>query len=287
MFKFSIALVSVMFSINVLAAESCIPVNDQKIVIGCTSDCDKPIKRAIKNIAKKRGYSVEIIDMYSENISEDLSSLDGMVIPGGVDVDPKHYKFAVEKDLREKIERLDYLVNYTKDGQRRDPFELKTLREYFQTKDNSTLPLLAICRGMQILSVSQGIPLYIDIKKELGIKNRRNLNDRIYIQDRGSLIGRVLQFDNFLGAKNHHQGLRVDYFKKYQKERWPEISITSTSNNGLIAESIEFKNRPIIATQFHPESDRGVEKDRIFSWMLEKSCEKSNLKQFVPNSPSL
>lgn len=277
MFKTTTTLLSIFFTIGALAS-TCKLENSAELKIGCTSNCDPLIKSSLRKVASKRGYKIKIVDMYKENISEDLSSLDGMIIPGGVDVDPKHYKFKVEADLRAKIESLDYLVSYTKDGQRRDPFELKTLKEYFSKAENKDLPLLAICRGMQILSVSQGIPLYIDIKKELGIKNRRNLQDRIYISDRSSLIGSILQFDNFLGKKNHHQGLRVAYFNKYKNKRWPNISITSTSNNGLIAESIEFKNRPIVATQFHPESDRGLERDRIFGWMLNESCEKKNAK---------
>ena len=252
---------------------------NEKIKIGCTSNCDPLIKKALRNRAKKKKYSISIVDMYNANMSFDLSTIDGMIIPGGVDVDPKHYKYAVEPDLRARIEELDHLVAYTRDGQRRDPFELQTLSDYFTNKANKDLPLLAICRGMQILSVSQGIPLYIDIKEELGINNRRHILDRIYIADRSSLIGSVLQYDNFLGYKNHHQGLRVDYFKKFQKTRWPEIQITSESNNGLVAESIEFKNRPIMATQFHPEKDKGVERDRIFDWILNESCENKNTKK--------
>lgn len=278
MFKtFTNLLMSVFFTMGAFAA-TCELDRNEALTIGCTSDCDPAIKSSLKKMARQKGYKIKIVDMYKENISDDLSSLDGMIIPGGVDVDPKHYKYKVEADLRAKIERLDYLVAYTKDGQRRDPFELKTLNEYFAKKENKDLPLLAICRGMQILSVSQGIPLYIDIKAELGIKNRRNLLDRIYISERSSLIGSTLMWDNFLGYKNHHQGLRVAYFNKYKKERWPNISITSTSNNGLIAESIEFKNRPIFATQFHPELDRGLERDRVFGWMLNESCEKKNAK---------
>lgn len=279
MSNFYVLLLSISISLSALASEQCSLNQNEVITIGCTSNCDPLIKKSLKKIAKKKGYSLKIVDMYKENISSDLSLIDGMVIPGGVDVDPKHYKFKVETKLREKIESLDHLVAYTRDGQRRDPFELKTLNEYFNNKKNEDLPLLAICRGMQILSVSQGIPLYIDIKAELGIKNRRNIQDRIYVTDRSTLIGSVLQFDDFLGYKNHHQGLRVDYFKKYQATRWPNISITSYSNNDLIAESIEFDGRPIIATQYHPEKDKGLERDRVFGWILNESCKNKKSKR--------
>lgn len=278
MFKYTLSAFITFFFLVGSSHASCKLEKGEKLKIGCTSNCDPLIKKSLKLIAKKKKYKIDILDMYNANLSYDLSTIDGMIIPGGVDVDPKHYKYKVEADLRARIEELDYLVAYTRDGARRDPFELQTLNEYFSKKENANLPLLAICRGMQILSVSQGIPLYVDIKKELGIKNRRHLLDNITIFDRSSLIGSVLQYDNFLGYKNHHQGLRVDYFKKYQKTRWPEIQITSESNNGLIAESIEFQNRPIIATQFHPEKDKGLERNRIFDWILDESCKNKKAK---------
>ena len=152
------------------------------------------------------------------------------------------------------------------------------MKNYFKDDDNKTLPLLGICRGMQMLAVSQGIPLYVDIKAELGIKNRRYLFDRVYIEDKDSLLKSILRFKSFLGYKFHHQGVRVDYFNRYKSERWPDIDITSYSNNNTIAESLEFKGRPILGTQFHPEIDFWSERKRIFSWLLNESCENKNKK---------
>ena len=251
---------------------------EQTLTIGCTSDCDRAIKNSLKKVARKHNQRVRFVDMWKKNIKQNFDSLDAIIIPGGIDIDPKYYKDDVEEDLRAHLDRLDYLVDYTRDGKRRDPFEMNVLGNYFSNKNNNKLPLLAICRGMQILTVSQGIPLYIDINKEIGIPNRRRLQDKISIPDSDSLIGQVLNYSSFYGYKNHHQGLRVPYFKKHQAERWPHIKITATSNKGRIAEAIEFDNRPIVATQFHPEIDRGDENSRIFSWVLDNSCKRNKSK---------
>lgn len=263
---------TLLLSINFAYSKSCKLAKDQTLRIGCTTKCKYFYKKALKRFAWKKGYNLEIVDMYKDSISQDLSGVDGIVIPGGADINPDLYKNKVEPDLRKKIEELDYLVDYSSEGDRRDPFEAEVLGSYFNDNSNKSLPILGICRGMQMLAVSQGIPLYVDIKAELGIKNRRYLMDRIHLEDENSLIKSILKYSHFWGYKYHHQGIRVDYFNKYQSERWPNIKITSYSNKKRIAESLEFEGRPILGTQFHPEIDFWTERKRIFSWLLNESC---------------
>ena len=121
-----------------------------------------------------------------------------------------------------------------------------------------------------MLAVSQGIPLYVDIESELGIRNRRYLFDRIYVNPDNSYMKVLFPNLTFLGFKRHHQGIRVDYFHD-KKARWPNIELTSYSNSKKIAESIEFSDRPILGVQFHPENDFGYERSRIFTWLLKKA----------------
>jgi len=269
---------TLLLSINFAYSKSCKLAKDQTLRIGCTTKCKSFYKKALKRFAWKKGYNLEIVDMYKDSISQDLSGVDGIVIPGGADINPDLYKNKVEPDLRKKIEELDYLVDYSSEGDRRDPFEAEVLGSYFNDNSNKSLPILGICRGMQMLAVSQGIPLYVDIKAELGIKNRRYLMDRIHLEDENSLIKSILKYSHFWGYKYHHQGIRVDYFNKYQSERWPNIKITSYSNKKRIAESLEFEGRPILGTQFHPEIDFWTERKRIFSWLLNESCLNKNKK---------
>lgn len=257
---------------------SCKLQRGESLTIGCSADCGWRIEKALKRYASKAGFKLNIVNMAERNINTDYSNLDGIIIPGGEDIDPVHYKNVVEEDLRRKIEELDHLVDYTDSGPIRDQFELEMLANYFNKTENKSLPLLGICRGMQILTVSQRIPLFIDINAELGIPNRRDRNDKIFVSEDDSLISELMTTKPFLAYKNHHQGLRVPYFKKYQAQRWPQISITAYSNNNLIAEAIEFKDRPILGVQFHPESDRGILRKKIFSWILDRSCRHKNKK---------
>ena len=200
--------------------------------------------------------------------------MDAIYIPGGADINPKYYISKVEKELQEKIKSLDHLVDYSDSGDRRDPFEYELLQKYFSNKSMAKTPILGVCRGMQMLAVSQGIPLYVDIKAELGIRNRRYKLDRVYVQSKDSEIAKIMRKSRFRGVELHHQGPRVDYFNKHKDERWPNINLTALSNRGRIAEVFEWTDRPVLGVQFHPEYTFGKVRRRVFRAFLNQACHK-------------
>jgi putative glutamine amidotransferase len=248
------------------------------IKIGCTKYCGKSTSKAIKKISKKLGYKVELSNIYSSNSTPDLTLIDAVIIPGGVDIDPSYYLSEVETDLREHIQSLDNLVVYSQDGKKRDPFEFNMINEYFNNSLLVQTPILGICRGMQMLGVSQGIPLYVDIKAELGVPNRYTDYERITIKTKDSELFKIIGSTEFKAVEKHHQGPRVDYFKEFKDQRWPNINMTAFSNNGKIAEALEWTNRPVLGVQFHPEYKRGSVQTSVFSWLLKQACHNSNSK---------
>jgi len=92
----------------------------------------------------------------------------------------------------------------------------------------------------------------------------------------GKSLMNELFSQSFKGFERHHQGIRVSYFNE-NAARWPQLQVTSYSNRGLIAESLEFKNRPVLGVQFHPENDFGFERNRIFGWLIDKAMERKRL----------
>lgn len=274
MFKHTLALLLLLFSFNTFAiqkSQSCSLDVNEVITIGCTWKCSKWNRWGLRKAERRAGYKVNIVNLYSENATPNLSSVDGILIPGGADINPKYYTPKVEPWLQEHIKSLDYLVNYSSEGDMRDPFEYNLLQEYFNKGEHALTPILGICRGMQMLTVSQGIPLYVDIKKELGFSNRRWKLDKIYVTNPESIVQSEVKDNIFRGVKYHHQGLRLDYFNKHQ-ERWPNLEVTSVSNRGKIAESLEFYDRPVLGVQYHPEWTFGKVRRGLFGWLLNRAC---------------
>lgn len=264
-----------------LALTNTAKAGNEILSIGCTTKCDIFYRAALRKAARSNHVNLKIIDL--SNVKKvQWESLDGILIPGGADINPQLYFSSIEQDLREYTQSLDYLVDYTVEGKKRDPFEYDLLKEYFSKEELKAFPIMGVCRGMQMLAVSQGIPLYVDIKTELGIRNRRYLYDRIHVENVESLMNKLFS-NSFYGFKRHHQGIRVAYYNEH-KDRWPHLHLTSYSNDGKIAESIEFLDRPIVGVQFHPENDFGHERKSLFGWFIKKSIENYHKKDFnIPN----
>ena len=253
---------------------------NESITIGCTYECNKFVRWGLKSAAKKLKYNLEIKNIYREDGQVFWNELDGVLIPGGVDIDPKYYTENLPEALQQKIKDLDKYVVYTAAGVKRDKFEFNLLKQY-QTNNNLTkFPIYGICRGMQMLGVSHGIPLYVDIEAELGFRNRMYVLDRVHYTTKESIMYDVMSGRKFRGLELHHQGLRVDYFNE-NKSVYPNLKITGLSNHGKIAEILERTDRPLLGTQFHPELTFGIKgtRKRIFKWFLSKACENKISKQ--------
>jgi len=238
------------------------------ITVGCSYVCDSDVSSSLREAAADQNLKIKILNLPSLN-SIPWSTLDGIVFPGGADINPQFYLNKVERELQDYTKNLDHLIEYTSEGKKRDPFEYNLLQE-IHTR-HTQLPVLGICRGMQMLAVSVGIPLYVDIKTELGIPNRRDLYDRVVIDESLTTIGSIFPELNLLGYKYHHQGIRVPYYLD-NKSRWPDISVTAFSNDRKIAESFEIRNRPVLGVQFHPENDKNNVRKAIFNWFISKAA---------------
>jgi len=229
-------------------------------------------------MALMKGYAIEIVNYKtSENISAWLDELDAVLIPGGADIHPEYYLDVVTPELAEYTRKNSHLVLYSSEGEERDPVEFEMLKLYSSQEKYANLPLLGICRGMQMMAVSQGIPLYLDLQTETGIKNRYYKFDKINVRQSSRLMSTLYRRKNFRGFKLHHQGIRMPYFN-YHQEEYPLVKVTATSHEGLIAEALEFSHRPALGVQYHPEKSSPRAARPIFDWFLTNACEYSKLK---------
>jgi gamma-glutamyl-gamma-aminobutyrate hydrolase PuuD len=238
------------------------------ITVGCTDECGENYKNAIHEVASGLGYKVSFT-VLAKNPSAEV---DAILSPGGDDIEPKHYVSGLPKVMKQKIEENYKKFGQTDDTQRaRDAFEIEFFKKYFSDKRYQRTPALGICYGMQMLGVSTGLPLYVDIQDELGIPNRRKLDDTINFTDK-SPLRKYFEGDTLQGRKNHHQAINLEYYKNNQP-KYKNLKFTATSNGGKIGEVMEFSNRRAIGVQFHPERSNDTAKAAVFSWLLETACQ--------------
>ena len=158
-------------------------------------------------------------------------SYDGLLLTGGGDADPA--LFGQENRGSRGIDRA------------RDAAEL-TLLDAFCGAEK---PVLAICRGHQVVNVWLGGALVQDLGPELVPFHQKKEGDQVHpVQaEKGSLLAR-LYGPVFLVNSSHHQGLgRLG--RGLRASAWAE--------DGVV-EAVEHENLPLICVQFHPERMTGA-----------------------------
>lgn len=165
-------------------------------------------------------------------IPEIVERLDGVILSGGSDIDPRLY----EEDPHPKLGNVNYL---------RDLFELKVLESALEKE----IPILGICRGLQLANIHFGGSLYQDIfsQKEgvIGHDNASmvpNLNHKVEIKS-GSFAEEIFQKGEIFVNSIHHQAI---------KELGEGLEAVAHSSDGLIEMVVDLE-RKFVGTQFHPE----------------------------------
>jgi len=190
-------------------------------------------------------------------IAECVRRSDGVMLTGGEDVEPRLYAGRMPNSLRQTVKT-------TPDGGRRDYRELLVIHEVFQQRK----PLLAICRGHQLLNVALGGTLYADLPSQRpDAINHRRLDcpgetvHEVRLTPH-SLIARIIGGKTLGVNSTHHQAVN----------RVAEpLTPTVVSGDGVV-EGLELKPRMarwlpfLLSLQFHPERlmDRYGEHREIF-----------------------
>ncbi len=184
---------------------------------------------------------------------------DGILFCGGEDVSPSFYGEVKQHDN-------------VHDDKPRDEFEFALLDRALERR----VPILGICRGVQMINVGFGGSLYQDMKEdaepqfehrqtELG-KTRQEATHSVLVTDEDSSLGAIVQGACRVNSL-HHQAI---------KRVGRGLKVTAHSEDGFV-EAVESADEYpfLMAVQWHPEEmvDHSPEQCKIFVRFLAKCRE--------------
>jgi len=191
-------------------------------------------KSSLNYINWIEGDNIIILDAYTiQNTDSILAFADGIILTGGEDINPLEYNDTINLAVCGDI-------NY-----KRDTLE----RKLFDFALKNKIPLIGVCRGMQMMNVASGGSLYGDIPTEIGTtvihRNNGEVMHDIVLCDTSSLIFSTGS-DTIMVNSWHHQGLKI----------MPNhLRVIARSFDGLPEAVVMDKSEHpfMIAVQFHPE----------------------------------
>ncbi len=185
----------------------------------------------------ERAGGLPILLPYVENddtLDQFIKICDGFMFSGGVDVAPSYYG----EETKPTCGKIDVF---------RDELEFKAIDKIIKTQK----PIIAICRGMQLINVYLGGTLYQDIPTEIPSEiNHRQPTTEKYLATHDILIkentplSEIAKSQKIKGNTFHHQSI---------KKLADGLVLTATADDGVIEGYYLPTHKYLMGYQWHPE----------------------------------
>jgi putative glutamine amidotransferase len=194
------------------------------------------LNRSYVGAVRAVGAEVAVLPTGSPPPSEAmLRHLDGILLPGGPDVDPRHYG----EDRRPELGGVDVEL---------DRLELSLTTWAVE----SGRPILGICRGHQVVNVALGGTLYQDIRADDASQHQHGVPielgydhlDHWIDVDPESRLAQIVGGTSLQVNSGHHQAV---------KRLAASLRVSATSREDGIVEALESPDGRILTLQCHPE----------------------------------
>ncbi|MDJ0786534.1 MAG: gamma-glutamyl-gamma-aminobutyrate hydrolase family protein [Myxococcota bacterium] len=204
---------------------------------------------AYADAVRRAGGRPVVLCPGDEEPADLLERLDGLLLSGGGDLDPQSFGGGEHEQI--------YFVC----GER-DAFELALVREALRIG----LPLLAICRGMQVLNVALGGGIHLHLPDVVGERVHHRISQdeptsHGVAVDGGSRLAGVIDRDELPEVASwHHQAV----------DRLGEgLTAVARAEDGTV-EALELAGAPqVLAVQWHPELRLETPSERrLFDWLV-------------------
>ncbi len=194
--------------------------------------------------ALQEAHATPILIPLGASLPVNLDWADGLLLPGGVDVEPGRYG-AAPHPTSEWDQRLDDLEFQLLDWARR-----------------ARVPVLGICRGLQVLNVGLGGTLVQDLPSQRPEGDghprqgaRERLTHGLHVEA-GSRLAEIFGRPDLRVNSLHHQGIDV---------LAPGLRVSARADDGLIEGVEAVDGSWTVAVQFHPEE---LYRDHLFARQL-------------------
>jgi putative glutamine amidotransferase len=217
-------------------------------------------QRYVQAMAESGGvpWIIPLMPDDRDTMREMYEQLDGLLLPGGVDIDPGTYGAA----------KLDGCGRTDID---RDRAEVMLTR--WALEDGK--PVLGICRGVQLINVAAGGTLYQDVARELtgaikhdyfphgGTNPRDQLVHEVSVAPESRLAA-LLEEQGAMVNSMHHQGI---------KSLAPSLVATAHAPDGLVEGLESSDDAFVFGVQWHPEDLTHADwhMRRLFAGLLDAS----------------
>jgi putative glutamine amidotransferase len=179
-----------------------------------------------------------------------LARVDALVMVGGADIDPARYGEARHTETA----GVD---------PRQDAFEFALLEAALAMD----LPVLAICRGMQVLNVALGGSLVQHLPDDPTLDQHRKVHHDVHLAD-DSIVARVVGAIGVRGNSLHHQAVaRVG----------DGLRVTGRASDGTI-EAVERDRGWVVGVQWHPEdtAEHDPQQAALFAGLVAQACARAH-----------
>jgi putative glutamine amidotransferase len=174
---------------------------------------------------------------------EIIARLDGLLLTGGADIEPARYGREAEADLFPPEPA-------------RDELELALLEAALERG----IPVLGICRGLQLMNVHGGGTLHQDVPPHACFDLAPDTEvHKVHLEPDsllGGLYGPTLTVNSL-----HHQTI---------EEVADDYVVTGRADDGAV-EGLEHRDARVVSVQWHPEMMVSRSTDPIFTWLVDQA----------------